>query len=410
MPPSSHIAIGESAAGVQEEVQPLDAPADASAHDAFAVLVQRHSAMVLGVCRRMLANSDAEDAAQAVFVLFWQKASHLWEEARIVGWLHRTAQHVCRNAQRSCVSRITHEQNVAAESPTMSPDTADAVQWTEIRTILDEEVNRLPEKLRIVFVLFHCEQRSLAEVAEVIGATVPTVGTWLQRSREKLAGRLKRRGIAVGAATLAAILSQHAVAEAVPAAFITATVHTVSGLSSAGLAACTPAVATLVKAGVVGGLSKTFWVVSSLIATAIGFPVVVFWLLPALQTRLSPDYPLLQGEWRELVSERNGEPLNAFAPVEYVATLRITGREFHRKQTLADGRVLNGGSGSFALDSAQRPAAIDFQQWQGTAHGIYELDGDTLTLCVTGDGGPRPDGLATTKNDIRILSRYQRVR
>lgn len=102
--------------------------------------------------------------------------------------------------------------------------------------------------------------------------------------------------------------------------------------------------------------------------------------------------------------------MNALPQIAYVGTLQIAGRHFERIQTLADGRVIHGGSGSFVLDGSQNPAAIDFKQWQGTAYGISELDGDSLTLCVTRNGGPRPDGLFTTKNDDRILSRYKKVR
>jgi RNA polymerase sigma factor (sigma-70 family) len=406
MPLSSLTTAGVSATEFQEIAKAADLPA----HEAFAIVVKRHSAMVLGVCRRMLGNADAEDAAQAVFVLFWQKAMHMQDESRIAGWLHRTAQHVSRNVKRSRVSRIIHEQQAAAVSPAMSPDATDTAQWKEIRVILDEEVNRLPEKLRTAFVLFHCENRSLAEVAELIGATVPTVGTWLQRSRKKLADRLSRRGIAIGATTLGAVLSQHVVAEAVPAAFIAGTVQTVSDVSAVGLTACTPSVAAMVKAGALEGLSKTFWIALSLVAAGVSFPLVVFWMLPALQTRQSPDFRLLQGEWREVAHEQNGGPVNAVPSIEYVGTLQIVDWSFHRFQTLADGRVLEGGSGSFVVDSSQSPAAIDFNQRQGTAYGIYELGDDTLTVCVTRGGGPRPDGLSTAQNDDRVLLRYQRVR
>lgn len=286
---------------------------------------------------------------------------------------------------------------------------AETAQWNEIREILDEEVSRLPDKLRIPFLLFHCENRTLAEVAEQVGSTVPTVGTWLQRSREKLAERLRRRHIVVGAAALATILSQHLVVETASAEFVTATVQTVAEVSTNGLAGCTPAVASLVKAGVASGWSKSIWFASILIAAAMGFPLLVIWLLPALQTWQSPDYPLLQGEWREVAVEQDGRPVNATPAIAYVGTLRFFGRSFQRIQTLPDGSVLQAGSGSFTLDSSQDPAAINFRQWQGTAHGIYELDGDKLTICVTRNGGPRPGGLSTTKNDDRILSRYQRV-
>ena len=292
----------------------------------------------------------------------------------------------------------------------MSPAAIESAQWSEIREILDEEVNRLPENLRVVFVLFHLQDRSLAEVADLLGSNVPTVGTRLQRSRERLALRLKRRGVVVGASALTAMLSQFAVAEVVPSTFIASTLETVSGVSNVGLTACTPTVAALVKAGVVGGLSKSFWILSCLAVFAIGFPLVIFWLLPALQTRFSSDYTRLQGEWREVAREQNGDVVKEASPIEYVGTLQFQGRNFRRFQTLADGRVLNGGRGTFVLDSAPQPASINFTQFQGTAYGVYELEGDTLTVCVTTNGGPRPDQLTTSNSDNRQLSRYARVK
>lgn len=397
---------GTSDAGVQEHSQSGDSPTS----DVFTSVVERHSPMVLGVCRRMLTDANAEDAAQAVFILFWQKAMGLCNETQIAGWLHRTAQHVCRNARRSSVLRSRHEQKAAAESPTMSPEAADPVQWKEIREILDEEVNRLPEKLRIAFVLFHCENRSLTEMSHQLGASVSTVGTWLQRSRENLAVRLKRRGIVVSAAALGTILSQQIIAEAAPVAFVAATIQTVADVSAAGLTACSPVVASLVKAGIAGGLSKSLLIASVLVAGAISFPVVVVWLLPDLQTRRSADFPLLQGEWRQVAHEQHGGPVNALPKIELEDLLQISSRGFHRKQILADGGVLKGESGSFTLDNSQSPATIDFHMSQGTARGIYQLDGNTLTICVTQDGGSRPTELATKQNDGRILSRYQRVR
>ena len=383
--------------------------ADQPTQVAISAVVREHSAMVLGVCRRMLTPGDAEDAAQAVFLLFWQKARHLVDESRIAGWLHRTAQHVCRNEKRSRVSRIVHERKAAAESGNMSLESTVQAQWNEIREILDEEVNRLPENLRIAFILFHCEHRSLADVALRFGSTVPTVGSWLQRAREKLAVRLRSLVLGVGAASLAAILSQQMLAEAAPAVFITATCHTVAGFSTAGLTACTPSISALVQAGAAGGLSKPFWMVLSLIVfTAISLPTFVVGVWPAIQTRQAPDFPRLQGDWREVANEQGGEPVSSNT-VEFESTLRISGRNFRRFQRLANGRLLEGGSGSFVLRHARSPAEIDFKQWQGTAFAIYKLQEGELTICIARNGGPRPTEFSTKKNDDRMLLRYRKV-
>lgn len=383
---------------------------DSPKHDGFALLVERHSGMVLGACRRILGNADAEDAAQAVFVLFWQKAMHLRQESQIVAWLHRAAQYVSLNARNSRNKRSQHERKAAAGTATMSTPAAESAQWSEFTCILDEELNRIPEKQRIVFVLFHLQNRSLAEVADLVGSTIPTVGTQLQRSRQNLADRLKKRGVVIGATAITSILSQLSSAEAIPPDFVATTVETASAVSTVGLTACAPAVAALVKGGAIGGLSKTFWILITLATFAVSFPLLMIWMLPVLQTRHSADYSRLQGDWQEVKSESNNANRPESTPVEFVTTLEFSGRQFRRFQTMKDGRVLNGERGTFLLDNSQNPSAINFHDQRGTIYGVYDLEKDSLTVCITEGGGPRPDGFSTTIGDQRILTRYERIK
>src|SRR5688572_6617867 len=59
---------------------------------AFAALVSRHSAMVFGVCKRVLATEqDAEDACQAVFLVLANKASTNRWQSSVANWLYTTA-------------------------------------------------------------------------------------------------------------------------------------------------------------------------------------------------------------------------------------------------------------------------------------------------------------------------------
>src|SRR5271155_160396 len=54
---------------------------------AFTALVQRHGPMVLGVCRRLLADAHAaEDAFQATFVVLLRRASSLGRHELLGGW------------------------------------------------------------------------------------------------------------------------------------------------------------------------------------------------------------------------------------------------------------------------------------------------------------------------------------
>src|SRR5436853_4920705 len=68
---------------------------------AFAAIVGRHAAMVLGVCRRILGDADdADDAFQATFLVLATKSTSLSVRATLGDWLHGVARRTALTARR----------------------------------------------------------------------------------------------------------------------------------------------------------------------------------------------------------------------------------------------------------------------------------------------------------------------
>ena len=161
--------------------------ADRRDEAAFEVLVWRHGPMVWAACSRLLRHrQDAEDAFQATFLALARSARSSGPQRSVAGWLHRVARHAALKlkARRRPASALTHDVPDSPEDP---------AGW-EVAGALDEELDRLPDRYRVAFVLCCLEGLTNAEAARELGCPVGTVDSRLHAARTRLRDRLARRG------------------------------------------------------------------------------------------------------------------------------------------------------------------------------------------------------------------------
>src|SRR5258708_7483037 len=118
---------------------------------AFEALVRRHGPMVLGVCQRILHDAqDAEDAFQAAFLVLVRKAASIQPRDLVGNWLYGVAYPTALEARGVLARRRAKERQVRA-----MPEPAAPIPEAErdVRTVLDEELSRLPNKYRAAVVL-----------------------------------------------------------------------------------------------------------------------------------------------------------------------------------------------------------------------------------------------------------------
>lgn len=253
---------------------------------AFEAIVQRHGPMVLAVCRRVLSDGhDAEDAFQATFFILARRASAIRNPAALGAWLHSVAVQVSTRARKARCRRDRWQ--VLTEHEVGRNDPAD-VEMRELKPVLDEEVERLPEKYRSPVVLCYLEGLSNTEAAEQLGWPVGTVKGRLARARSLLQGRLARRGVALGA-TLVALSGGLGQATAAVPPTLGATVTSQAVGVAAGAAPASPAVAALFHSGLNAMALGKLKMMAAVLACACGLGGIGTYL--ALTWRAIPAVP-----------------------------------------------------------------------------------------------------------------------
>jgi RNA polymerase sigma factor (sigma-70 family) len=172
--------------------------------EAFGELSNRYAGLVYGVCLRITRSPhEAEELARTCFIKLAQNSASI--QVSLPRWLHTLARGLARTTLQDGATRQDHEQVTESGRGSAAEPT-----WDDVSPKLDRLLQELPEKLRDPLISRYLVGRAPERIARALGIDEAAVRERLEQGANELSEKLRKTGVTVPAAALAALLETHA--------------------------------------------------------------------------------------------------------------------------------------------------------------------------------------------------------
>ncbi len=165
--------------------------------DAFGRLYDRHASVVLALCVKNApgrSHAAGEDALQETFTRAYRMLDRIQDCTGFRAWLYRIARYVCSESRRSSTRRKSHEQEAGTFESGLKlvGSSEEPVEKKEQLDRLDEALDQLPEKERLVIHLHYLDPEPVGAAERSLGISRSGYYATLQRAKERLASLMSK--------------------------------------------------------------------------------------------------------------------------------------------------------------------------------------------------------------------------
>jgi RNA polymerase sigma-70 factor, ECF subfamily len=178
----------------------LIASALSGSQDAYRELMERHRAAIFHIVFKFVREKEASaDLVQETFMKAFASLETYRSEYKFSTWLYRIAANSAIDyLRKQRIRTLSLDSHSDDEESSASMDVADLsyhpemeLEERERRISIQDAIDSLPEKYRIVIMYRHKDDRSYEEIAEALGIPIGTVKARIFRARELLKKKLK---------------------------------------------------------------------------------------------------------------------------------------------------------------------------------------------------------------------------
>jgi len=166
---------------------------------AFNLLVVRYQNRVAGLLTRYVSRDDIPDIVQESFIKAYRSLASFRGESAFYTWLYRIAVNTAKNHLTALGRRPPKEDILAEDAESYDAGTQlretdtpeNLVLSNELKRVVFETIENLPEELKIAITLREIEGLSYEEIAEVMSCPVGTVRSRIFRAREAIDAKIQ---------------------------------------------------------------------------------------------------------------------------------------------------------------------------------------------------------------------------
>lgn len=159
----------------------------------FQELIEQHKGILFKVARTYCQDEeDRQDLIQEIMIQIWQSFHKYNDKFKISTWLYRISINVAISYYRK--NAVRKSNNIPLNEKVSQIQDVEKSEKEQQLNLLDQFINELKE-LDKALMLLYLEDKSHAEIADILGISVGNVGTKVGRIKDKLKQSFSQQNI-----------------------------------------------------------------------------------------------------------------------------------------------------------------------------------------------------------------------